>query len=127
KGDCDEGIAACQLAFERVKDPLNRAFAWTYLGNAYLEKGEYAQARSHLEEALERFSDFGFRRMEGWCCAWLGEALLGAGDADGALVRAAQGRDLSRRSKFVFGVGVAERALARIAQSQGRAADAITS
>jgi tetratricopeptide (TPR) repeat protein len=119
QGEWDTGLAMCQRSLDRSPDPVNTALALAFLGTAHLEKQDAVQAIPLLEQAVQRFSQFQFQQGEGRCMPLLGEALLLDGRHEQAQRWARQGLDISREAKYLYGVGLAHRALGRIAQANG--------
>ncbi len=114
-GECEAGIEACRRSLECSPDPLNTATASGWLGYAYLEKGEPARAISLLEPAVQQFAQFEFGPLQGWFTVFLAEAYCRSGDVAKARHLALRGLLLTEKSKYLYGVGWAQRALGRIA------------
>ena len=123
-GDWEAGIEACRRALDLAPDPLHTALATGWLGFAYLEKGDAAEAIPLLEPAVRQFGQYEFRPMEGWFTSYLAEAYLVNGDLDKARDLALHALDLSQKAKFRYGAGWAQRALGRIAQAGGAPSEA---
>ena len=123
-GEWEAGIDACQRALKRSPDPISTAQALGWVGYAYLEKQDPTQAVRLLENAVQQLSRFRFRQLEGWFTAWLSEAFLLNGQIEKALQLASQGLEITRPVKDWYGVGLAQRALGRIAQASGRLSQA---
>jgi transcriptional regulator with AAA-type ATPase domain/tetratricopeptide (TPR) repeat protein len=119
-GEWDAGIEACRRSLEHSPDPVNTADAMSFLGYAYLGKGEIDQAIALLTRANEQWRRFRHRPMLGWFTAVLAEACLAAGRLDEARDLAAAAVALTREAAFPYGVGVAERAAGRVARAEGR-------
>jgi tetratricopeptide (TPR) repeat protein len=119
-GEWEAGIEACRRSLEHSPDPVNTADAMSFLGYAYLEKGETGEAIPLLIRANEQWRQFRHRPMLGWFTAVLGEAYLAAGRLDRAGDLAAEAVALAREAGFPYGVGVAERARGRVAGAHGR-------
>ena len=124
RGEPDRGIAACTQSLEGSPNPLNTALALGFLGYAETLKGDADAAIEHLEDAVARMSQFRLRQNHGWFLGFLGEAYLLKGDADKARELVQRGLQLTRDSRFLFGVGYGERALGRVALAQGATAEA---
>ncbi|MBI3028821.1 MAG: hypothetical protein HYY64_04840 [Candidatus Rokubacteria bacterium] len=123
-GEWEAGIEACRRALELAPDPLHTALASGWLGFAYLEKGDAAQAIRLLEPAVRQFGQYEFRPMQGWFTSYLAEAYLLNGGADKARDLALQALALSHKVKFRYSAGWAQRALGRIAQVGGALSEA---
>ncbi len=123
-GDWEAGIEACQRGLERSPDPLNTAIALGWLGYAYLEKGDAAEAIPRLEEAIQQVGQFGFRQFQGWFMIFLAEARRLNGQIEEGLELAIKGLEISSKAKFSAGVGWAHHALGRLALAKGVLLDA---
>ena len=64
-------MAACQRALALSPDPLNTALAVGWLGYAYLEQEDGAQAIPRLEQALQLLAQFAFPQPQAWFLAFL--------------------------------------------------------
>jgi tetratricopeptide (TPR) repeat protein len=124
RGDWDTAILSCEEALALSPDPLNTAMALSWLGLAWLEKGEVGQAVPRLEEALRLHLQFGFRQAQPWFSAFLAEAHRRAHRLETALELASQAVELARTTGTQPGIGWAERTLGRIAQDRGALGDA---
>lgn len=118
-GDWDTGIEQCRRGLEGARDPLNTAVAMGFLGFAYLEKGDVAQAIDTLHESVARLRETGMQQILGWFSVFLAEAYLAAGDAERAGELAASGLAITREARFRYGESLAQRALGRIAVDAG--------
>jgi class 3 adenylate cyclase/tetratricopeptide (TPR) repeat protein len=118
-GDVEKGIEDCRGGLERARDPLNTAAALGFLGYAYLEKGDVPQAKKALEQSVQRLRQTGFQPLLGWFLAFLAEADLTDGAALEAREKALEALAITREAKFLYGVGLAQRALGRIARGSG--------
>jgi tetratricopeptide (TPR) repeat protein len=118
-GDWELGIAECRGGLERAQDPLNTAAALGFLGYAYLEKGDLAQAIEALEESTQRLRQAGMQQLLGWFSAFLAEVLLRSGRADEARDFAHEALAVTEGVRFRYGSGIAQRVLGRIAQADG--------
>jgi DNA-binding SARP family transcriptional activator len=126
-GDADAAVAACRRSVELAADPVAQANAIGWLGAAYLEAGDGAQAIGHLDDAigrLQRLSGLGggyrFRQLDGMYRALLGEAHLIAGDVERARDAAEEALAIARAGGWPVAIGYAERAVGRIALTTGR-------
>jgi class 3 adenylate cyclase/tetratricopeptide (TPR) repeat protein len=123
-GDVAEGLEACRRGLELSPDPLTMAVALGNFGYARLETGDAEQAIALLERAAGQTAQFRYQQTTAWLTALQGEACLLKGDLETAHRIAARGLDLSVRAHHRHGVGVAERALGRIARALGAPAEA---
>jgi tetratricopeptide (TPR) repeat protein len=118
-GDVERGIADCRGGLERARDPLNTAAALGFLGYAYLEKGDVPAAREALERSVQMLRQTGFQPLLGWFLAFLAEAELKEGTALSARELALQALAITREAKFLYGVGLAQRAVGRVDRGSG--------
>jgi tetratricopeptide (TPR) repeat protein len=125
-GEGQAGIEACQRGLQLSPDPVNTTAALGFLGYAYLESGDSAHAIPVLEQAVQQLGQFRFRQLQGWFTAWLSEAYLLNGQIEKARELAVEGLELTRKIKYWWGVGLAQRALGRIAQASGALSDTET-
>jgi DNA-binding SARP family transcriptional activator/tetratricopeptide (TPR) repeat protein len=119
RGDWEQGIAAGRRSLEYSPDPLNRADALGWLGLAYLEHGDAAEAVDVLEQSVEHWSRFRVRSVQGGFRILLGHAYLMQGDVDRAAKLAEEGCALTRDTHYLLSRGWGERLLALIAQTRG--------
>jgi tetratricopeptide (TPR) repeat protein len=105
-------------ALEASSDPLNSSFAMGWLGYAYVEKGQPAEAIPLLEEAAQRLRQYDYRRLEGLYTIFLGEAHRLLGELDTARLCVRQGETLARGEKYAAGLAWAQRTFGRIALDQ---------
>lgn len=124
-GDAELGIEGCRRSLERSPDPFNTADALCFLGYAYLENGQPAQAIGHLEQALDMFVQFRHRHFQSLVTAYLSEALFLMGDLARARQVASEGLELAKEGKFHYASALTRRLLARLAQAEGAPADAL--
>ena len=124
RGDPEAGIRSCEDALARSPDPLNSAMALGWLGVAWLEHGDLAQAVSRLEEALRLCGELRFRQPQAWFAAFLAEAHRRAHRLETALDVASKGLEVARATGSTLGVGWTERTLGHIARARGALADA---
>ncbi len=117
-GECERGIQECKGGLERSQDPLNTAAALGFLGYAYLEKRDLPRAIEALEESVERLGQAGMQQLLGWFSAFLAEARCLSGQPAGeARELALQALAVTEGVRFRYGMGLAQRALGRIACS----------
>jgi tetratricopeptide (TPR) repeat protein len=95
-----------------------------YLGYAYLEKGDPAEAIPLLEQAAQRLHQFRSLHHASWSTTWLGEAYYLRGQLVRARDLALQGLAMARDVDFRLGVGWAQRALGRMALANGALTEA---
>jgi transcriptional regulator with AAA-type ATPase domain/tetratricopeptide (TPR) repeat protein len=119
KGEWDAGIEACRRSLASSPDPVNTADAMSFLGYAYLGKGQAHEAIELLERSIQQWRVFRHRPMLGWFTTVLGEAYLLDGRLDPARDCASEGLAVSSAAGFRYGVGMAQRALGRIAGATG--------
>lgn len=124
QGEMDVGIALCQRGLDQSPDPLNTAGALGYMGTAYLEQGDAAQAIPLLEQSIQHWQQFRFPQLQGWFTTLLGEAYLLHGDHQKAWELVRQGLSMAQEATFVYGVGVAQRAAGRVLLATGTLAEA---
>ncbi|HEV7518585.1 MAG TPA: hypothetical protein VGR07_20005, partial [Thermoanaerobaculia bacterium] len=115
-GDVERGIEECRGGLARAQDPLNTAAALGFLGYAYLEKGDVPRAKETLQQAVQLLQQTGFQPLLGWFSAFLAEADLADGLPDEARELALQALEVTAEAQFRYGVGLAQRALGRIAR-----------
>jgi class 3 adenylate cyclase/tetratricopeptide (TPR) repeat protein len=123
-GEWELGIAECKGGLARAQDPLNTAAALGFLGYAYLEKGDLAEASQALEESVERLRQAGMQQLLGWFSAFLAEVRLLAGHPVAARDLAQEALAVTEGVRFRYGSGMAQRALGRIARAAGDPAEA---
>jgi class 3 adenylate cyclase/tetratricopeptide (TPR) repeat protein len=123
-GNWEAGMKACRAGLERTQDPLNTAAAMGFLGFAYLEKGDLQQAIHILEDAIGRVAQTGMRQLQGWFSVFLADAYLRASRLTEAGNVAREALELTRGSRFWYGVGLAQRILGRIYRTQGNHSEA---
>jgi len=126
EGEWETGVALCKYGLEHSPDPLNTAGALGYLGSAYLEQGDAAQAIPLLEQSIQHWQQFRFPQLQGWFTALLGEAWLRCDNVAQARELGRQGLAITQEVQFAYGVGVAQRLLGRVAQADGAHAEAET-
>lgn len=123
-GDWNTAIDVCQRSLQGAPDPASTAYASAFLGYAYLEQGNAAQALPLLDQAVQRFAQFRFPQFEGWFTALLAEAHRCSGQLEAARELAQRALEIVRSVPYWFGVGWAQRSLGRIAQAAGAPANA---
>jgi class 3 adenylate cyclase/tetratricopeptide (TPR) repeat protein len=123
-GDWEAGIEACQGGLERAQDPLNTAAAMGFLGYAYLQKPDLPQAIETLEACVQRLEGTGMQQLLGWFATFLAEAYLLAERPADARRLAEQGLENTQTVKFLYGAGLARRALGEVALAEGEVEEA---
>lgn len=127
RGASELAIETARRGLELSRDKIVGGLLSGALGYAWLESGDAGRAVAHLTEALDQLQGAPVRHAEIRSTALLGEAHLLAGDTVRARALAARALDLARADAMPLNVGIAERALGRIAHTEGelRAADAL--
>lgn len=118
RGRPEEAVEFCRRGVERSRDPLNTAVAMGFLGFAHLEQGEAQTAVETLREARSRLAGTGMRQLQGWFSAFLAEAYLTLDRLDEAREAGAEALEITRETHFPYGIGLALRALGRIALAE---------
>jgi tetratricopeptide (TPR) repeat protein len=126
RGNGQTGLAACHESLAQAQDPVNRAHALSMLGYAYLEQEDARQAMPRLEQAVQSWRQFRVRPMQAWVTTLLGEAYRLHGRLAQARDLVHQGLTMARDVGFQFVIGLAQRALGRIAQASGARTEAAT-
>ncbi|HEX2165096.1 MAG TPA: AAA family ATPase [Thermoanaerobaculia bacterium] len=119
-GRWDEGVEHCRRGMERARDPLNSAAALGFLGHAHLARGEPGLAVEALERSVELLATSGFLQLRGWFLAFLAEAHLARGEREEARRSAHESLAVNRQAGFRLGLGLAHRALGRLATTERR-------
>jgi len=118
-GASDIAIAECRRAVERAPDPLNQAIATGWLGFAYMERGDGAQAILALEQAAEKAARFGYRPLQSWFSAFLAESHRIDGRYDAAREIATKSLQIATDARVRVAIGWARLCLGRIANATG--------
>jgi predicted ATPase len=124
RGDWEAGIAACQHALTCAPDAFETAVARGLLGYAYLEQGDLMKAIPVLEQAVEEATQYRSRQVQSWFRTFLGEAYGLDRQLDKARDLASRSFALARDIKSWGAVGLAKRALGRLAQAYGAPTEA---
>jgi class 3 adenylate cyclase/tetratricopeptide (TPR) repeat protein/DNA-binding XRE family transcriptional regulator len=114
-GAGQEAIDWGHRSIELSPDPLNNAFSLGWTGYAYLEHGDAEHSIALLEQSIELLSAMRYSRLVGWFRGWLAEAYLLAGEPARAQQEGTKGLEISVQTGFTWAVGLAQRALGRIA------------
>jgi class 3 adenylate cyclase/tetratricopeptide (TPR) repeat protein len=117
RGDGESAAESCERSRKMSPDPVSHVYASGFLGYVHVERGEPAEAIALLEHAVQELARFGFPQWHGMFTASLAEAYRLAGDAAQAQTLAHRGLEIARGARYWFGVGYAQRVLARIARS----------
>jgi tetratricopeptide (TPR) repeat protein len=126
RGEWDQAITWGQRALELATGQRDTAWSAAVLGYTYLEQGEVATALTLLEQGALQWGHFHPRQTQGWFVAWLGEAYLAAGQIERAREVVLQGLASTMDAKYWIGVGIAQRALGRVARDSGALTEAET-
>jgi DNA-binding SARP family transcriptional activator len=113
----EAALAACRKALDVSRDPFTSAAATAITGCVKLGMGQPGEACSLLGEAVESFERFGTRHIASRFMAWRAEAHLDAGDVASAKRWADQALALGSEGGSRWSIGLAHRALARIAMA----------
>jgi tetratricopeptide (TPR) repeat protein len=124
RGEWETGIITCQCSLALAPDPFSAAVATGFLGYAYLESGDAAQASPLLEQAVAECERMRYRLGQGRFASMFSVALLMQGHLDAALAMAQQSLTLFGAIHHSHGIGLAQRALGRIAQARGMLGEA---
>ena len=119
RGDVASALEACRRARERSQDPVNGAYAVGQLGCAFLEGGDSEQAIPLIESAIREFASFNVRQTPARFRVSLSEAYLAAGQVDEAERIGKEALALGESVGFQYAVGLAHRALGRVANARG--------
>jgi class 3 adenylate cyclase/tetratricopeptide (TPR) repeat protein len=118
RGEWESGLEACHRGLAYAPDPLVTGAALTYMGCAYLEKGDAAEAIPLLEQAVRLTGHLRRRAAQSRHMAFLGEAYCVHGDLDKAHELACQGLQVGEDTQNRYAVGWAQRTLGYIAQAR---------
>jgi tetratricopeptide (TPR) repeat protein len=123
-GQWDLAIAAGERGIEVARDPISDLGARSYVGYAYLGKGDVETARRYFDQCLDGYVKLGLRQPAARVMAFLSETNL----VEGALARAGElateSRARHREIGHSWGVAYAERLLGRVARAEERPDDA---
>jgi tetratricopeptide (TPR) repeat protein len=129
-GEAQAAIAETGRGLALAADPVARATSRGYLGAAYLEAGDAAEAIALLEESIAELQALsgtgGYRNQQigSLLTAMLSEAYLLKGDVEHARELAARARAIVTGAGWAVALGYAERAAARVACAMGKLDDA---
>ena len=124
RGAHDLAVSTARRAIEASRDPTASGLASGALGHAHLLRGDAAAAIKVLEDVVEHFQRVPFRSAVGRHMAYLSEAYLLAGEHARARTTGAEALELGRADHNQLIMGLAERALGRIALATGRLVEA---
>jgi DNA-binding SARP family transcriptional activator len=124
RGEHDLAVTTARRAIDASRDPTASGLASGALGHAHLQRGDAAAAIKVLEEVVEHFQRMPFRSAVGRHMAYLSEAYLLAGQLARARTIGEEALELGRVDRNQLIIGLAERALGRIALATRRLADA---
>jgi class 3 adenylate cyclase/tetratricopeptide (TPR) repeat protein len=116
-------IGEAERAVIMAPDPTSRAYTTGFLAYAYLRTGDLAEAIKRLQEAVISVERIGFRPFESLFLAYLAEAQRLLGDAAAAKRSAERAIKAAEAWAYPLGEAWARRALGRIADGAGPAAD----
>ena len=118
-GQLEDAIEACARGVAAAPDPTGSALAGSHLGYAHLARRDTARAVPLLTEAVAQLDRLRMARSLGRVTGWLGEAQLWAGEVERARRFGARALELTTAARHPYGVGEAQRLLARVTQSSG--------
>ena len=118
QGEWQAGIAVCHRALDHAADPFTTTGARAHLGIAYLAQGDVSQAIALLQQAVEQYRQLQYKPFQGRYAASLSEALLADKQCAQAYQAAYEGLEVSQQAHYLYGVGLAQRALGRLAQTE---------
>jgi DNA-binding SARP family transcriptional activator len=118
RGDLDLALGIARRAIETSRDPMASGLTSGVLGWTHLERGEVATAIPLLQQAVERLSGIPVMSAAARNMVFLAEAYLMDGDVTRAGKTAREALAISQAGTSLFNVGLAERALGRIALAQ---------
>jgi class 3 adenylate cyclase/tetratricopeptide (TPR) repeat protein len=127
RGEGEAAIDTCRRGLELAPDSVSRAYASLFLGYAYLEHGEMARALDELEPVIVELERFGIPYWHGWADAMIAEAYRLSGHSDRAADYARRGLEIATRVQYRYAMGLAHRALGRVAAGDRRLAEAESS
>lgn len=118
-------LPACRRSVELALDPLNRMTALGILSLALVERGDTAEARRCLAEAIPQSLQFRIPQMHGLFLAFRAEAERLDGELGAAASSAAAGVEGTRAAGYRYGLGWALRVQARVTRDRGDAGGAL--
>lgn len=119
RGDWEDGIRVCTESLEQSRDAFTTIAATGWMGYAYLEKGDPAEAIPKLEFASNRCAQYGYRTLQLFFDVWLAEALRTDGQTERAGGVANEAVDAGREVGSPYVSAWALRVLGRMALSVG--------
>lgn len=124
-GEGETAIALCRRAVELAPDPVARGMARGILGMAYREYDDAARAIPALEDAIQEFrrlrvgGGYRYGQIDAYFTAILAEAHVLANGTASARPLAEEALAASQARGWGVGIAYAERALARVAWTDG--------
>jgi DNA-binding SARP family transcriptional activator len=118
RGDAELAVETAQRSLDLARDPMATGLVSGSLGFAYLERGD-ARAAVTLARVVDLLRSGQYRNGEARHLALLSEAHLLAHDATSARETAGRALELSQAAGMPFNIGLAQRALGRIARVEG--------
>lgn len=115
RGELSIGIGACERAATLAPDPLAEAVVLSFLGEGYVEAGDWPQAKHRLERALDLVRQFHMPQMECWTLCRLSDVHIAEGRAEVARELASRMFLLAGQASFPLGQGLTQRVLGRAA------------
>jgi tetratricopeptide (TPR) repeat protein len=119
RGDCEAAVEACRRSLDRSRDAYNTTAALIWLGHAYMEQGDAAQAVPLLEQGGQEIQDAGHKALASWTKGWLGDAYLLGGQLDPAREAATEGLALAQSIGSGWSIAYNRRVLGRVARAEG--------
>jgi len=118
RGDIEAAITTAERSLSLSRDPTAASLVSGALGLAYIEKGDGAAAVGILTKVVEQPHESPARSGDVRHMVLLAEARLLAGDLPTAREAASRGLKIGQTYEMKFNVGLAERALGRIALAE---------
>ncbi len=118
RGDADLAVETARQSLELARDPMATGLVSGALGFAYLERGD-AESTATLARVVDLLRSGQYRNGEARHLALLSEAHLLDHDATAARETAARALALSQAAGMPFNIGMAQRAIGRIARADG--------
>jgi len=119
RGEGEIGIDLCQRALDVSPDRFETAFILACLGKACSEDGDLTQSVSALEQAVELADEVRSLQFRAWFRTMLGEAYVLIGAFEKAHDVTCEALEVSAKSEFLVGVGLAQKVLGTISRSKG--------
>jgi tetratricopeptide (TPR) repeat protein len=119
RGDGAAGVAAGLRAVDLAPDETARALAESFLGMAYIEKGDADSALPYLERSAATYARLQFPQLEGWLTIYQGEGHRLRGEHERAAMLVARGLATVRGIRFAPAIVTARTIEAALAQARG--------